>query len=510
MNLAGIIDPHPDLAPALITESGQVTSYAELRRSVAALQLRLSWANIGPDDRVAILSANDPAFVVGYLAVLSVGAVAVPLNIVSPPPELQRQLAQVDVTAIVVGPGATQVADALAMVTGVMVIRVIPGPPLADEPPPPTDEALRQVERVVRRPEDLAALLFTAGTAGTPRAAMLTHGNLLANLDQVERHPGRAMQASDRLLAVLPLCHIFGLNAVLGGALFVGASVVLLERFDPVRTIEVIAREGITIVVGSPTLFAALTAAPSTAPTELSPMATVRFAFSGAAPLSSEVADAWNKRFGLPLRQGYGLTEASPVVTAAVMDEPARPSSIGLPIPGVEVRLVDDDGEETLAGDPGEIWVRGPNVFPGYWHDPQASAGALTDDRWLRTGDIAVVGDDGELAIVDRAKDLIIVSGFNVYPAEVEMALAEHPVVADVAVVGDVDRYRGELVHAFVVVKAGQEVTATELKQWCGARLARYKCPTEITFVANLPHGLAGKLLRRSLRTATATTAQSR
>jgi long-chain acyl-CoA synthetase len=494
VNLAGIIDRHPAGAPALVRGSGEVTTYGDLRRAVVALQWQLVDAGILPDDRVAIVSANDPTFVVSYLAVLRAGAVAVPLNIVSPPAELQRELAQVDVSLILVGPGGGPVAGPVESLTGIKVMTV------AIEARPVADEGAPGPEAVARGADDLAALLFTAGTAGSPRAAMLTHGNLLANLDQVQRHPGRALQSSDRALGVLPLSHIFGLNAVLGGVLYVGGSVLLLERFDPARTLELIAQHQITIVVGAPTLFAALTAAPSTVD---EPMASVRLAFSGDAPLFPEIAEAWQKRFGLSLRQGYGLTEASPVVTTAVMDEPARPSSIGVPIPGVEVRLVDEDGEETLAGDPGEIWVKGPNVFPGYWHDADATAAALTADGWLRTGDIAVVGDDGELAIVDRAKDLIIVSGFNVYPAEVEEALGEHPAVAEVAVIGEPDPYRGEIVHAFVVLgEPTGSTTAAELKQWCATRLARYKCPTEITFLPSLPHGLAGKLLRRSLRPA--------
>jgi long-chain acyl-CoA synthetase len=566
MNLAGIIDSHPAEAPALVTGSGEVTSYGDLRRAVAALRSRLGEEGIKADDRVAILSANDRAFVVSYLAILRAGAVAVPLNIISPPAELQRQLAEVDVAAILVGPAAKHVSGAVATLTGVHVVQVTGAPPEAPSAAGADDDdddldvayvivrdsgvddvaaevgdggapagaadaadagetgaadagaadagaadagaadagaadaAAGETELVDRRPDDLAALLFTAGTAGSPRAAMLTHGNLLANLDQVQRHPGRAIQADDRVLGVLPLSHIFGLNVVLGGALYVGASVVLVNRFEPTRTLDLITEHQVTIVLGAPTLFAALTAAPSSSE---DPTASVRFAYSGAAPLSMEVADAWNKRFGLPLRQGYGLTEASPVVTSMVMDEPVRPSSIGVPIPGVEVQLIDDDGDEALAGDPGEIWVRGPNVFPGYWHDPDATAAALTPDGWLRTGDIAVVGDDGELSIVDRAKDLIIVSGFNVYPAEVEDVLAEHPGVTEVAVIGDVDRYRGEVVHAFVVLKdADRPITAAQLKEWCGLRLARYKCPTEFTFVPSLPHGLAGKLLRRSLRSA--------
>ena len=423
----------------------------------------------------------------------------VPLNIQSPPAELQRQLAQVSVAAIAVGPGGRHVTGALESTTATPVLTVDATPPEAEGDA--EGEAAAVVEAVDRGPDDLAALMFTAGTAGAPRAAMLTHGNLLANLDQVQRHPGRALQASDRALGVLPLCHIFGLNAVLGGALYVGASVLLLDRFDAAGTLELIAEHHVTILVGAPHLFAALAAAPGGGDDDA--LATVRFAFSGAAPLSPEIAHAWQKRFGLPLRQGYGLTEAAPVVTTAVMDEPARPSSIGIPLPGVEVRLIDDEGDDALAGDPGEIWVRGPNVFPGYWQDPEATAAALSADGWLRTGDIAVVGDDGELAIVDRAKDLIIVSGFNVYPAEVEDVIAEHPGVAEVAVIGDPDASKGEVVHAFVVPRQGESPTAADLIGWCRVRLARYKCPSEITIVPSLPHGVAGKLLRRSLRKAT-------
>ncbi len=228
-------------------------------------------------------------------------------------------------------------------------------------------------------------------------------------------------------------------------------------------------------------------------------MAAVRFAFSGAAPLSVEVADAWHKRFGLPLRQGYGLTEASPVVTTSVMEQPARPTSIGVALPGVEVQLVDDDGDEALAGDPGEVWVRGPNVFPevlaGPGRQPRPRS-PLT--AWLRTGDARGGGRRRRAdAIVDRAKDLIIVSGFNVYPAEVEEVLAEHPDVADAAVVGDVDPYRGEVVHAYVVLKASAgSTTGSQLIEWCTRRLARYKCPAQVTLVDTLPHGLAGKLLQ--------------
>jgi long-chain acyl-CoA synthetase len=223
-------------------------------------------------------------------------------------------------------------------------------------------------------------------------------------------------------------------------------------------------------------------------------------ATSGAAPLSEDAAAAFTRRFGIPIRQGYGLTEAAPVVTSALPEGPEKPTSIGVPLPGVEVRLVDEEGDDTYAGDPGEIWVRGPNVFPGYWRNDEATDNALTKDGWLRTGDVAVVDDDGWLYIVDRVKDLIIVSGFNVYPAEVEDVLLEHPGVAAVAVVGVTHPHTGESVKAFVVPEAGRLVDEDELIDFCAARLARYKCPTKVMFVESLPQGVAGKVLRRALR----------
>jgi long-chain acyl-CoA synthetase len=248
-------------------------------------------------------------------------------------------------------------------------------------------------------------------------------------------------------------------------------------------------------------MYASWVALPAEAATDAATaFATVRLATSGSAPLASAVAAAFEARFGRPLREGYGLTEASPVVTASLLDRPPRWGSVGVPLPGLEVRLVDDDDDDALVGDPGEIWVRGPNVFAGYWADPAATAAVLTPDGWLRTGDVAVVGDDGELYLVDRAKDLIIVSGFNVYPAEVEEVLLSHPQVVEAAVVGQPDGHTGEAVHAYVVVDDGASITPAELIDYCRGRLARYKCPTGITVQPSLPHGLTGKLLRRRLR----------
>jgi long-chain acyl-CoA synthetase len=216
--------------------------------------------------------------------------------------------------------------------------------------------------------------------------------------------------------------------------------------------------------------------------------------------LADEVADAFRARFDKPIWEGYGLTETAPIVSSSLVGGEPKRGSIGLPLPGIEVRLVDVDGEDALAGDPGEVWVRGPNVFPGYWNDPEATALVLTDDGWLRTGDIAVTDDDGYLYLVDRAKDLIIVSGFNVFPAEVEEALLEHPGIAEAGVVGVSHPYSGEAVKAYVVAKPGRHLEEEEVIEFCAERLARYKCPTSVSFVDQIPQGLVGKVLRRELR----------
>jgi long-chain acyl-CoA synthetase len=349
---------------------------------------------------------------------------------------------------------------------------------------------------VDRDPDDLAVLIFTAGTGGAPKAAMLSHGNLLANLEQMQAHPGRALTPADVSLGVLPMFHIFGLNVLFGLSLYAGASVVLVERFDPASALDSIRDHGITLVAGAPPMFQSWVNIEGVDPTD---MATVRLAVSGAAPLPPEVGVAFETRYGRPIFQGYGLTEASPTVTSSVVGGLAKAASIGLPLPGVEVRLVDEEGEDALLGDAGEIWVRGPNVFAGYWNDREATARALTADGWLRTGDVAVADDDGYLYIVDRAKDLIIVSGFNVYPAEVEEAILDHPGVAAVAVVGVAHPHTGETVKAFVVQAPGHHLEEDQVIEFCAGRLARYKCPTKVTFLPELPMGLGGKLLRREL-----------
>ncbi len=498
MNLATIIDGHPDDAVAVISR-GESTTYGELREQVSRLRGGLLGLGLDPGDRVGIVAANNWYFVVSYLAVLGVGGVAVPINPMSPVPEVERELAAIGARLVIAGPTARATVAgldraALPALEAVVLSSEgndVPGGVLLDDLLAPEPTPI-----VDRGPDDLAVLIFTSGTAGSPKAAMLTHGNLLTNLEQCQAHPGRSQGPDDVVFGVLPFFHIFGLNVVLGLSFVAGATVLLVERFDPQSAIESIINHAVTVVSGAPTMWAALAALPGTRPGDL---ATVRLATSGAAKLDSQVQRAISDRFGVDIVEGYGLTEASPVVTSGTgLDAPE--GSIGVPLPGVHVRLVDADGHDSLVGDAGELWVKGTNVFAGYWNDPEATSAALTPDGWLRTGDVAVVDDNGFLFLVDRVKDLIIVSGFNVYPAEVEEVIASHPAVAQVAVIGVPHPHSGEAVKAYVVVEAGASVEEDDIIHHCEANLARYKCPQKVMFVAEIPQGTSGKVLRKELR----------
>jgi long-chain acyl-CoA synthetase len=499
VNLATIIDPHPDAAVAVISR-GRTTTYGDLRRQVAGLRGGLTSLGLEPGDRVGIVAANNWYFVISYLAVLGAGFVAVPMNPTSPAPEIERELAAIGARAVMAGPKAKAIVGAVDRARLPALEHVIAseggditGALLLDDL-----LAVDPVPVVHRGEDDLAVLMFTSGTAGAPKAAMLTHGNLLANLEQCQAHPGRQQGADDVVFGVLPLFHIFGLNVVLGLTFVAGARVLLVERFDPQSALESVRDHGVTVISGAPTMWSAwasLSGAPADAFT------TVRLASSGAAKLDPEVQQAVRRRFGLDLHEGYGLTEASPVVSSGTgLDAPE--GSIGVPLPGLRVRLVDPTGDDALVGDPGEVWVQGPNVFAGYWEDPEATDRALTSDGWLRTGDVAVVDDDGFLFLVDRVKDLIIVSGFNVFPAEVEDVLTAHPAVAHAAVIGVPHPHSGEAVKAYVVTNDGVSVEEDDLIQHCEAHLARYKCPQKVMFVDEIPQSATGKVLRKELRAA--------
>lgn len=497
MNLASIIEPHPSDAVALISR-GRTTDYGTLREQVSRLRGGLTGLGLEVGDRVGILCANNWYFVSSYLAVLGAGCVAVPLNPLSPPRELERELAAVGTRALVVGPSGRVTADQIDRSTLPVLEFVIHSEGHESDGSVRLDDLLaaEPTEVVARDADDLAVLMFTSGTAGYPKAAMLSHGNLLGNIDQVVGMRGDGGNADDVVFGVLPMFHIFGLNVVLGAALMAGASVLLVERFDPASAVEAIQKHGVTVLGGAPTMWGAWSAMPGL---PADSFASVQIASSGAAHLDPAVSRNIKDRYGLEIAEGYGLTEASPVV-AASFGLPYRPGSVGAAVDGVELRLVDADGDDALVGDPGEIWVRGINVFQGYWNDPEATKATVDDDGWLRTGDVALVDEEGFLYLVDRVKDLVIVSGFNVYPAEVEEVILSKDGVKECAVVGVPHPHTGEAVKAFVVLGSGVAMEEDAIIEHCARHLARYKCPQKVNFVDELPLNLSGKVLRRALR----------
>jgi long-chain acyl-CoA synthetase len=489
-NVGEIIAGHDPATTALVSR-GRATTYGDLQRQVANARGGLMALGVGRGDRVALVCQNGRHFVVAYLATVGIGAVAVPLNPTSPPSELGRELAAVGAVIAIVEPSAVAKVDSIDGATVPALRQVVDSAALdalmEHEPGPLAAVAA----------DDLAVLIFTSGTAGAPRAAMLSHGNLLASIRSGHVLPDHLTPA-DVVYGVLPPFHIFGLNVALGATLSAGACAVLVQRFDPSTAIDTIRERGVTVLPGVPPLWESFTQMPDL---PADSFAGVRLALSGAAGLPGHVAEAMQQRFGVTVREGYGLTEASPVVTTSVGID-ARRGSVGKVVDGVEVRLVDEAGDDALHGDSGEIWVSGPNVFLGYLDDPEATAQVLVEAggrRWLRTGDIAVADDDGYLYLVERTKDLVIVSGFNVYPAEVEGVLAQCPGVAQAAVIGVPHPHTGEAVKAYVVPEPGAHLDEDTLIEFCLDQLARYKVPSKVLFVDELPRSVTGKLLRREL-----------
>ena len=495
MNLSQIIDNHPSDSVALISR-GRPTTYGALRDQVGSLRTEFTKLGIGKGDVVALLCGNSRYFVVSYLAAVGVGAIVSPLNPTSPAPEIEGELNVVQPSAVVIEPSAAAMWQSIPSATRSAVRVVIATEGHSIDNAITLDSLLHSEASPIVEVEAThpCVYMFTSGTAGAPKAAILTHNNLLTNIRQA--NVAEHLTSDDVVFGVLPLFHIFGLNVVIGTALASGASVVLVQRFDPIATIETIAERGVTVIPGAPTMWMAL--AQLDHPTKTS-FAGVRLALSGAAKLPEQVSQSLSARFGVQVFEGYGLTEASPVVTTAIGSE-WIPGSIGRPVPGIELRIVDENGGDVLVGDSGEIWIRGENIFAGYLNDPEATSRVLSRDGWLKTGDIAVIDDDGHLFMVDRAKDLIIVSGFNVFPAEVENVLAMHPDISEVAVVGTAHPHTGETVRAYVVARNGVHLDEDAIIDFCRTKLARYKCPSKVLLVESLPRNISGKVQRFALK----------
>lgn len=468
-----------------------IVTYGQLDAEVDRVASGLIGLGITPGDRVAIAMHNVARFPMAYFGILRAGGVVVPMNVMLTEDEARRVLVDSGTRVVLGSAPFVEVVESAAADTQVEATIT------TDR----WDELGRlgsTPEEVERNENDLAVLAYTSGTTGEPKGAMLSHGNLLANLRQQMSIPDMHVDESDVLFLTLPLFHIFGLNVCLGLLVMNGATGVLVERFDPIPSLRLIHDHRVTILFGAPTMYSAWVSVPGADQYDLS---SVRLAISGAAPLAADVLRDFRDLFGVTIYEGYGLTETAPTLTSNRMAEKPRAGSVGKPLPEVEYRLLDEDGNEVEMGDPGEIVVRGPNVFQGYWQRPDDTARAFWDGDWFRTGDIAVVDEDGYLYLVDRKRDLIIVSGFNVFPSEVENALILDPRIDEAAVVGVAHPYTGEAVKAFVILADGVVATDAELLADVQGRLARFKCPSAIEIVDKLPHLATGKVLKRALRT---------
>jgi long-chain acyl-CoA synthetase len=459
--------------PALIAGDTVVT-WSELDTRVSAAARWIA-SHTGPGDRVALSLGNTVDFAVAYFGVLRAGRVAVPLNPGYTADERDHAIADSGASLVVDGPPGSAENGA------------VPGVPGKN---------------------DLAVLLYTSGTSGRPKGAMLTHAALAANHEQLDRIEPPVVGPDDVVLLAVPFFHAYGLNTGLGSVAHHAATGVLAERFDPAASLDLIARHAVTVTVGVPGMYQAWTAVPAAGEA----LSGVRTAVCGAAPLDTGVAARFRTLTGRAILIGYGLTETAPVLTTTAVSDRDKSGSIGRPLPGVELLLrtpagaelwrdgtasIDEDLEvaESAGTDPGEIVVRGPNLFSGYWPDGRDGPDR---DGWWPTGDIAYADGDGDLVLVDRIGELILVNGFNVYPAEIERVLMAHPRVTGVAVVGVPDTATGQRPYAYVTVTGDPSPTATELQVHCAARLARFKLPG-VELVDQLPRTAIGKVRKRDL-----------
>ncbi|MDT7728181.1 MAG: long-chain acyl-CoA synthetase [Actinomycetota bacterium] len=480
----------PDAVALVDAGSAAALTWAEFDALVNGQSRRLIDAGATPGDRVALRLPTSADFAVALFATLRVGAIAVPVPPQAPAAELRQLLDHSGAKILVERHVTEELPDGVATFT------------LGSERSDAVD--------AFGGGEDIAVISYTSGTTGPPRGVMLSHRALLSNIDQLAAVRPAVLDRTDRVLLAIPLFHIYGLGPGLLQSVSVGATVVLSERFNAVRALADCVKYRVTSVIGVPAMyaeFAALTA------DELGEgLSTVRRLTSGAAPLHPKVLAGIREGTGLGVFEGYGLTECAPVVTTTMVTGYPKPGSVGRPLPGVELRLVDSDGSDDLveldpadladafaeeAGGTGLVSIRGANLFSGYW--PDGSDGP-DEDGWFRTGDVGYLDVDGDLHLVDRANDLIIVNGFNVYPHEVEDVIAELPEVMEAAVVGVLDERRGEAVKAFVVPRPGASLSEQQVVEHCAGKLAGYKVPLAVEFATALPHSATGKLRRLRLR----------
>lgn len=500
----------------------QPVTYAELEGAIARLAEGLLALGLKAGDRIALLLPNCSPFVYAYYAASRIGAVVVPANPLLKPAELEYIWRDADIRLVMTAPPLLPVVQAarqnlpgLTHVVNITSREELPDPALASVPGFLTLPEVMQRKEEIRKlgnqeirklgnvpiaqfpsAEDCAVIIYTSGTTGHPKGAMLSHRNLTRNVEQVQA----ALQftQADRFLTVLPLFHSFAGTVCMNTALATGCTSVLHENFHPLRALESIARHGITIFCGVPAMFNAILQLPPEALQGLD-LSSLRLLVSGGAPLPAATLTTLEARFGIPVLEGDGPTECSPVTSVNPLEGPRKVGSVGLPVPGVEIAIHDDHNRPVPTGEIGEIVVRGDNVMLGYLNQPEATAEAMAGG-WYHTGDLGTLDADGYLFIVDRKKDMVITSGLNVYPREIEEVLYTHAAVQDAAVIGMPDALRGEEVVAVVVRKPETSVTEKELTTYCRERLANYKIPRQILFRETLPRGGTGKVVKRLLK----------
>jgi long-chain acyl-CoA synthetase len=486
-NLLHTAERYPDRPAVRLDDT--VLSYVGLADASARVVTLLRHLGVQPGDRVAVMLPNIPEFAVVYYGVLRAGAVVVPMNPLLKEREVGYYAEDSDARLIVAWDGCADEARMGAKRAGVpyVVVDAAFGDLIASMTPAGGLTA--------RDGTDTAVILYTSGTTGQPKGAELTHANLSTNVeimatDLVQVGP------DDVIFGGLPLFHSFGQTCGLNTAVSVGACLTLVARFAPDKVLDVLERDRVTVFEGVPTMYVALLGAPDRAAYDVSAL---RVCVSGGAALPVEVMRGFEEAFGCMILEGYGLSETSPVASFNHPGRERKAGSIGTPIRGVEMRVVDPLGADVPPGEVGEIAIRGHNVMKGYWRRAEATAEAIPDG-WFRSGDLARLDEDGYFFIVDRRKDLIIRGGYNVYPREIEEVIYEHPAVAEAAVIGVPDRALGEEIGAAVVLKPGSTATTQDIQEYVKGQVAAYKYPRRVWVMDALPKGPTGKVLKRAIR----------
>ncbi|MFZ6647904.1 long-chain-fatty-acid--CoA ligase [Undibacterium sp. TJN25] len=516
LNYAANLSRNATLMPSKIAlRFGETSiSYAQLDAAASQVANGLKAMGIAKGDKVVLSCPNLPYFPIIYYGILKLGAVVVPINVLLKAREVAYHLLDCDAKAFLCFEGTPELAMGKEGWEGFRQAESCPHFVMitADPAKPSPIEGCRTLGMMMkdRSPafnieltdaNDTAVILYTSGTTGTPKGAELTHSNIAMNIQICQNL--MKMDSRDTQLLVLPLFHTFGQTVQMNAVIAAGATMVLLARFDPDASLAAMQKHKVTIFAGVPTMYIALLNLPGAAERhDLKEIATnLRLGLSGGAALPVEVIHQFEDRFGIKILEGYGLSETSPVATFSNLDFPSIPGSVGQPVTGVEVRVVDENDLPLPVGEAGEIVVRGHCVMKGYYKRPDATAAAIRNG-WLHTGDIGKSDEHGNFYIVDRLKDMIIRGGFNVYPRELEEVLMTHPALALAAVIGVPHELHGEEIKAVVVLRAGQQVTPDELVAWGKENMAAYKYPRIVEIVASLPMTATGKILKRALKVA--------